>query len=87
MKRRAKKAPIKVYKHDGCGGCRELLPVIKKLAKRQKIPVKVIDVEKCKSKKCDKLGYVPYIEYKGQEIKTSRELAEVLGVGKRTEKR
>lgn len=77
-----KKAPITVFKHSGCGGCRQLLPVIKKLAKKKKIPVKVIDVEKCKSRKCEKLGYVPYIEYKGKEVKTSKELAEILGARK-----
>lgn len=83
MRAKAKKSAITVYKHDGCGGCRELLPVIKKLAKKRKIPLKVINVENCKTKKCDSLGYVPYIEYRGKEIKTSQELADVLGVGKR----
>lgn len=78
-----KKSPITVFAHHGCGGCRELLPIIKKLAKKKKIPVKVVDVEKCKTAKCDKLGYVPYIEYKGKEIKTSERLAEVLGVKKK----
>ena len=48
------------------------------MAKKKKIPVKVIDVEKCKTKKCDSLGYVPYIEFNGREIKTAKELAEVL---------
>lgn len=75
-----KKSPITVYKHSGCGGCRELLPVIKKLARKKRIPVKVIDIQKCRTKKCNKLGYVPYIEFRGREIKTSQELAEVLGV-------
>lgn len=79
---RAKKPAITVFKHNSCGGCRELLPIIKKLARKRKIPVKVIDVEKCKTKKCNELGYVPYIEYQGKEIKTSKELAEVLRVGK-----
>lgn len=77
-----KKPPITVFKHNDCGGCRQLVPIIKKLAKKKKIPVKIIDVEKCKSKKCDSLGYVPYIEYNGKEIKTSQQLAEVLGVKK-----
>ena len=78
----AKKSPITVYKHNSCGGCRELLPIIKKLARKKGIPVKVVDVEKCKSKKCESLGYVPYIFYQNREIKTSKELAEVLGVKK-----
>lgn len=77
-----KKSPITVYAHNGCGGCRELLPIIKKLAKKKKIPVKVVDIEKCKTAKCDKLGYVPYIEFQGREIKTSGELAKVLGAKK-----
>lgn len=79
----AKKPPITIYAHHGCGGCRELLPVIKKLAKKRKIPVKVVNIEKCKTKKCDSLGYVPYIEYQKREIKTSQELAEILGVTKK----
>lgn len=78
-KQASKKAPITVFKHDGCEGCRELIPVIKKLAKKKKIPVKIIDVEKCKTKKCNSLGYVPYIEYRGKEVKTSRQLAKILG--------
>lgn len=78
-----KKSPITVYKHDGCGGCRELLPIIKKLAKKRRIPLKVINIESCKTKKCDSLGYVPYIEYKNREVKTSEELAKILGVGKK----
>lgn len=77
------KSAITVFAHHGCGGCRELLPIIRKLAKKKKIPVKVVDVEKCKTKKCDQLGYVPYIEYKKREIKTSEELAKVLGVVKK----
>lgn len=73
-----------VYKHDSCLGCKEILPLIKKLAKRRGIPVKVIDIDKCKDrKKCDGLKYVPYIEYRNHEIKTSKELAEVLGVTKK----
>lgn len=60
-----------------------MLPVIKKLAKKRKIPVKVVNIEKCKTKKCDSLGYVPYIEYQKREIKTSQELAEILGVTKK----
>lgn len=76
----AKKAPITVYKHDSCGGCKEILPLIRKYAKKRGIPVKVIDVDKCKTKKCDSLGYVPYIEFHGHEIKTSKELAVILGV-------
>ena len=74
-----KKSPITVYAHHGCGGCRELLPIIKRLAKKKKIPVKVIDIEKCKTEKCNKLGYVPYIEFNHREIKTSQELAQILG--------
>lgn len=77
-----KKPAITVYKHNGCGGCREILPLIKKLAKKRKIPVKVVDIEKCKTKKCDSLGYVPYIEYNNHEIKNSQQLAELLGVKK-----
>lgn len=80
MKRTSK--GITVYKHDGCAGCRTLVPVIKKLAKKKKIPVKVIDIDKCKTSKCKELGYVPYIEFKGKEIKTSQELASALGVKK-----
>lgn len=57
------------------------MPIIKKLAKKRRIPVKVVNIEKCKTKKCNSLGYVPYIEYRGHEIKTSQELAKVLGVG------
>jgi thiol-disulfide isomerase/thioredoxin len=79
----ARKSPITVFKHNGCGGCREILPIIRKLAKKRGIPVKVVDLEKCKTKKCNSLGYVPYIEYNHKEIKTSKELAEVLGVEKR----
>jgi thiol-disulfide isomerase/thioredoxin len=80
----AKKSPITVFKHDSCGGCKEILPLIRKLAKKKGIPVKVIDVDKCKDKKkCDGIHYVPYLEYRGKEIKTSKELAEVLGVSKK----
>lgn len=71
---------LKFYSHDSCGGCKELLPIVKKYAKKNGVKLKVIDVESCRSKKCDGLRYVPYLEYGNREIKTSKELAEVLGV-------
>lgn len=78
-----KKSPIIVFKHDSCDGCKEIIPIIKRMAKKKKIPVKIIDVEKCKDKKkCDSLKYVPYIEYENREIKTSKDLDELFGTKK-----
>lgn len=80
----AKKTSITVYKSNSCGGCKEIMPLIRKLAKKKGVTVKVVDIEHCKDrKKCDGIQYVPYLEFRGREIKTSKELADALGVSKK----
>jgi len=71
---------ITIYKSNKCGACAVLVPEIRRLAKEKKIRVQVIDVDKCHSKKCDAIGYVPKILVDGREVRTGAELKRVFGV-------
>ena len=51
--------------------------MIKKLAKRKGIPVKVIDVDDC-GKKCEGITQVPTIYLDGREVTDLNELARIL---------
>lgn len=55
---------ITIYSANSCGVCRELVPLIRGLAKQKGIPVNVVDVDKC-GKPCDSIRYVPLIKVDG----------------------
>lgn len=70
---------ITIYKSDHCGGCKQIVPIVKRLAKKKGISVKVVDVEKCDEQgKCDEVKYVPYVKIGNREVTDMRELAKIL---------
>ena len=68
---------ITVYKSEGCGGCRQVIPAIKALAKRKGMRVKVVDVDNCHTKECDDVKVVPTVKIGRREV-SLRELASIL---------
>ena len=52
---------VTFYSHKDCGFCDDLKPLIKKAAKSKGLKFKEIDIEKCKTKLCDNLQFVPTI--------------------------
>lgn len=70
---------ITVYVSKSCGGCAELVPALRKMAKSKRVSLKVVDVDKCKDKECDKIEYVPYIKIGGHEA-TPEEIKNILGM-------
>lgn len=70
-------AKITVYASKHCGTCAQVVPIIKQLAKKKKISVKVIDVDKCHTKECDDVRWTPSIRLNNKEI-SLQELARVL---------
>lgn len=68
---------IIIYASDDCPACAEVVPIIKKLAKKKKVPVKIVDVDKC-GKPCDWIKYVPLIKVDGKEVKDMNKLARML---------
>lgn len=51
--------------------------MIRQLAKKKKIPVKVIDVDKCHTKECDDVRYTPAVKVDGKEV-SLEQLARIL---------
>jgi len=52
---------LRYYWAPGCGGCEELRPAFKELAQLKGWKFKEINVEKCETKTCDNLDYVPTV--------------------------
>ena len=52
---------VTFYYHNMCSGCDELKPIIKGIAKSNGWKFKTVNVERCKSKICDGLEYVPAV--------------------------
>jgi len=52
---------LRFYWHPDCGGCEELRPAFKELAKLKGFKFREINVEKCKSKICRDIEYVPTV--------------------------
>ena len=52
---------LSFYYHKDCGACAELKPAFKEIAKLKKWKYKEIDVEKCETKICDTMEYIPTV--------------------------
>lgn len=67
---------LRYYWHPDCSGCQELKPAFKELAKVKGWNFKAINVEKCKTKICDDIEYVPtvYIGSKQLDLKEMEKL-------------
>jgi hypothetical protein len=64
-------AKLTVYKSEACGACKRIVPIIRRNARARGDKVTVKDIDKCSSKECEKLGYVPAIYRDGKELKDS----------------
>lgn len=63
-----KLAKLVIYKSDQCLPCKKLVPVIKRNAKARGDKVKVIDLEKCSSKECEKVAFTPTVLRDGKQL-------------------
>lgn len=61
-------ARLTVYKSDSCGACKKLVPVIKRNAKARGDKVKIVDVDKCSSKECEKIAWTPALYIDSKEL-------------------
>ncbi len=52
---------LRYYWHPDCGGCEELKPAFKELAELKGWKYKEINIETCKSKRCNAMEYVPTV--------------------------
>ena len=68
---------ITIYASHDCPACAEIVPFIKKLAKKKKVPVKIVDVDEC-GKPCDWVKYVPLVKVDGRQVKNMNKLARML---------
>ena len=59
---------VTFYYHRDCDGCKELRPLVKKAAKMKGLDFKQVDVEKCETKFCDALSYVPVVVLDGKKL-------------------
>ncbi len=52
---------VTLYYHPMCGGCIEIKPLLKEIAKRKGWNYSEVNIEDCKTKVCENLEYVPTI--------------------------
>lgn len=67
---------ITVYKTNYCPACKEVVPLIKRLAQRKGVLVTVVDVENC-GKPCDWVRFVPALKVDGKIRKIENVLREL----------
>ena len=68
---------LRFYWDPDCGGCEELKPAFKELAKLKHWRFKTINVQQCKSKICSEIDYVPTV-YVGRKKLDLREMEKLL---------
>ena len=59
---------VTFYYHKDCDGCKELRPLVKRAAKVKGYEFKQVDVEKCETKFCDNLQFVPTIVLNSKKL-------------------
>ena len=65
------------YWHPDCGGCRQLKPVFKEIAKEKGWKYKEVDVVDCETKICDTIEYVPTV-YVDDKMLNFKEMEQIL---------
>ncbi len=68
---------LRYYWSPDCGGCEELRPAFKELAKLKGWKYREINVDTCKSKICDDIEYVPTI-FVGSKKLDLKEMEKIL---------
>ncbi|GAH01398.1 unnamed protein product [marine sediment metagenome] len=68
---------LRYYWHPDCAGCEDLKPAFKEIAKLKGMKYREINVEKCKSKRCNSLEYVPTV-YIGNKQLNLKEMDKIL---------
>ena len=59
---------VTLYFHDMCGGCQELKPILKKTARSKGWKYTEKNIEKCKTKLCEDVEYVPTLVVDGKKL-------------------
>jgi thiol-disulfide isomerase/thioredoxin len=70
-------ARLTVYKSDQCGACKRIVPIIKKNAKARGDKVKIVDIDNCPSKECEKIAFTPTVLRDGKQL-SDREMEALL---------
>ena len=68
---------ITVYFAEWCGSCKAITPKIKAYARRNGIAFEKIDVDKCTTKTCNSVDYIPHILMDGQLV-SDRQLEKMI---------
>ena len=64
---------ITIYKTQSCGYCPGVINHInRKYGGRRGVSVEVIDVDQCKTEKCEQIMYTPYVELDGRQVEVSQ---------------
>lgn len=58
---------VTVYKQSGCDVCAEVVPWLKKLAEKNNVPIKVVDVDSC-GQQCSWVKYIPTVRVNGRTV-------------------
>ena len=68
---------LRYYWAPGCGGCEELRPAFKELAQLKGWKYKEVNVERCETKICSNIDYVPTV-FVGRKKLDLREMEALL---------
>lgn len=60
---------LTIYKSSKCGACKKLVPKITEKAERRGWKVETVDVEKCSTKECRDMSFVPAVFKNGKVMK------------------
>lgn len=64
---------LTIYKSNDCDACKKIVPKIKEKAKKKGWSVKTVDIDKCDTKECKDLSFVPAI-FKNGRVMRDKEL-------------
>ena len=59
---------VTLYYHTMCEGCMELKPVLKNIARSKGWKYSAKNVERCRTKFCDSIDYVPVLVVDGKKL-------------------
>lgn len=75
-------ANVTIYKSDGCGHCKQLVPVIKRNAKARGDKVTVKDIDRCHTDDCNSVAFTPLVVRNGKELSEAQLRPYLKGAGK-----
>lgn len=64
---------LTIYKSNACEACKKIVPKIREKAKKRGWSIKTVNVDKCDSKECRDMSFVPTVRKDGK-LMSDREL-------------